>query len=74
MPRQFGLKATSVAAPSASAASSSAVPELSGPVSASSILLPASTPASARVSPGAELPLAPASWRGCRGRRSISQY
>jgi hypothetical protein len=74
MPRQFGLKATSAAAPSVAAASSAAAPELSGSVSVSNGLLPASSPASTLASPGAELPLAPASWRGCRGRQSISQY
>jgi hypothetical protein len=74
MPRQFGLKASSVAAPSVAAASSSATPGLSGSVSVSNGVSPAGSPAPTLAAQGAELPLAPASWRGCHGRRSISQH
>jgi len=73
MARQFGLKATSAAAGSAALASSSATRDLSGSVSVSNNLAPVDSPASKLSSQGAELPFAPASWRGGHGRRSISQ-
>jgi len=73
MSRQFGLKTKSAAAGSAAVASSSAAQELSGSMSGLNGLSPAGSPASKLASQGAELPFSPASWRGCRGRRSISQ-
>jgi len=73
MARQFGLKATSAAAQSAAGASSSATLNLTGSVSASSRLSRADSPVSEFASHAAELPFSPASWRGGRGRRSISQ-
>jgi hypothetical protein len=74
MPRQFGLKAMTAAVPSAPAASPPAPPERSGSALVSRALSPAGSPAATLVSPRAELPMAPASWRGCCDRRSTSQY
>jgi len=73
MPRQFGLKATSAAARSASVGSSSATPDPSASAPASKSRSPGSSQASKLASQCAELPFSPASWRGCHGRRSISQ-
>ena len=72
MPRQFGLKATLAAARSAAAVSSTATPDLSASASASNSISQVSSQAS-KLAHGAELPFSPASWRGCHGRRSISQ-
>jgi hypothetical protein len=74
MARQFGLKAISAAAPSASAAASSAPAQRSGSVCVSKLLSLANASASTLAAQRAELPLTPASWRGSRGRRSISQH
>jgi hypothetical protein len=73
MARQFGLKATAAAAQSSAEASSSATLNPRESVSASNSISPVGSPASELAPQGAELPFSPASWRGGRGRRSISQ-
>ena len=72
MPRHFGLKAMSMAERSGSirlpdATSVSAVLSVTSPS-----LSPDDAPEAKLSSPDLALPFAPASWRGCHGRRSIS--
>jgi hypothetical protein len=72
MPRQFGLKATPAAARSASAGSSKDLPDRFAPVLPAKARTRDSSQVSKLFSPDGGLLYAPASWRGCRGRRSIS--
>lgn len=73
MPRHFGLKATSAAGRSAFTGSSRDLQQRTASAAASKNQAAASAPPASKLSSApAELPYSPASWRGCRGRRSIS--
>lgn len=71
MPRQFGLKATSVAA-SAPPAACKTTFGLIGWMFAPKDRVSRSAAVVKRLSAYTALPYAPASWRGSRGRRSVS--
>lgn len=71
MPRQFGLKATSMAA-STPAATCKTTLGLIGWMFAPKDRVSRSAAAVRRSSSYTALPYAPASWRGPRGRRSVS--
>jgi hypothetical protein len=72
MARHFGLKTMAMAARSVSVRlpDATAVSTMSSVTSPS--LSPSETPEATLASPDLSLPFAPASWRGCHGRRSIS--
>ena len=72
MRRNFGLKATSMAERSGSIRLPSATPDLAVSTAASPSLSPDDLPEATLSTPGLALPFAPASWRGCHGRRSVS--
>lgn len=71
MPRQFGLKTTSMAA-SAPAAGCKTTLGLIGWMFAPKNRVSRGAAAVRRSSASTALPYAPASWRGSRGRRSVS--
>jgi len=71
MRRNFGLKAMSMTERSGSIRLPETPPLAVSPLAAPS-LAPEATPASAELASPLALPFAPASWRGCHGRRSVS--
>lgn len=72
MARHFGLKAMSMAERSESIRLPDAGPVAAMSTVPSPSLSPSETPEAKLSSPDLSLPFAPASWRGCHGRRSIS--
>lgn len=72
MARHFGLKAMSMAERSESIRLPDASPVAAMSTVPSPSLSPSETPEAKLSSPDLSLPFAPASWRGCHGRRSIS--
>jgi hypothetical protein len=72
MPRHFGLKAMSMAQRSESIRLPDAAPALAVSSVTSPSLSPSEAPEAKLSSPDLSLPFAPASWRGCHGRRSVS--
>jgi hypothetical protein len=72
MPRHFDLKAMSMAQRSESIRLPDAAPVSALSSVPSPNLSPSETPEAKLASPDLSLPFAPASWRGCHGRRSIS--
>ncbi|MGM4907315.1 hypothetical protein AB8B21_00300 [Tardiphaga sp. 866_E4_N2_1] len=71
MPRQFGLKATSIAASTPATACKTTL-GLIGWMFAPKNRVSRGAAAGRRSSAYTALPYAPASWRGSRGRRSVS--
>ncbi len=72
MARHFGLKAMSMVERSGSIRLPDAIPVAAVSRVASPNLSPEDAPEAKLASPDLSLPFAPASWRGCPGRRSIS--
>jgi hypothetical protein len=72
MARHFGLKAMSMTERSESIRLPDATPVAAVSCVTSPSLSPEDAPEAKLASPDLSLPFAPASWRGCHGRRSIS--